>query len=237
MSISKHCTQNICSPKNKDLWYKDTYNLITWEIAYPYYKIPSSPTLSIYFYYQENYQYYHTFNYTNININDGFHVIYINDSFFPNNNELNKKWEYMVIIVGNSTNPDEEINNIFSNFPKVEFNIIQNMTTLPTSISIQSSTSNIIPTSSEKSINNENLNYNYKNNNVETWKIIVITICLILLFLIIFLGIWIYRKKRFLKNTMEYEESINISIIYEKPDLKEINDIKKVNYQKPNQID
>lgn len=235
MSISKHCTQNICSPKNKELWYKDTYNLITWEIAYPYYKIPSSPTLSIYFYYQENYKYYHAFNYTNININDGFHVVYINDSFFPNNNELNKKWEYMVIIVGNSTNPDEEINNIFSNFPKVEFNIIQNMTTLPTSISIQSSTSNIIPTSSENSINNENINYNYKNNNVETWKIIVITICLILLFLIIFLGIWIYRKKRFLKSTIEYEESINISIIYEKPYLKEIKDIKKLNYQKPNE--
>lgn len=237
MSISKHCTQNICSPKNKDLWYKDTYNLITWEIAYPYYKIPSSPTLSIYFYYQENYQYYHTFNYTNININDGFHVVYINDSFFPNNNELNKKWEYMVIIVGNSTNPDEEINNIFSNFPKVEFNIIQNMTSLPTSISIQSSTSNIIPTSSENSINNGNINYNYKNNNIETWKIIVITICLILLFLISFLGIWIYRKKRFLKSTIEYEESINIEIIYEKPDLKDLKDINKFDYQKPNQID
>lgn len=216
MSISKHCTQNICSPKNNDLWYKDTYNLITWEIAYPYYKIPSSPTLSIYFYYQENYQYYHIFNYSNININDGFHVVYINDSFFPNNNELNKKWEYMVIIVGNSTNPDEEINNTFSNFPKVEFNIVQNTTTLPPSISIQSSTSNIIPTSSENSINNGNINYNYKNNNIETWKIIVITICCIFFILILFLGIWIYRKKRILKSTIKYEESINIEIIYEK---------------------
>lgn len=82
MSMSKHCTQKICLPINNDLWYKGTYNLITWEIAYPYYKIPSSPTLDIYFYYQENYQYYHTVNFTNININDGYMLFILMIVFF-----------------------------------------------------------------------------------------------------------------------------------------------------------
>lgn len=241
MSISKHCTQKICSPINNDLWYKDTYNLVTWEIAYPYYRIPSSPTLNIYFYYQENYQYYHVLNFSNININDGYHVIYINDSFFPNNNDLNKKWEYMVIIVGNSTDPDKEINNTFSSFPKVDFYVVQNTSSLPTSTTGLNTLTNI-PTNSENTINNGDTNYNY-NKNIETWKIIVIIICCILFLLMLFISIWIYRKKRFFKNIKEnnlnnekkeYEEFKNIEMIYEKPDLK---DSKIFIYQKPNQID
>lgn len=238
--------QGICLPQNNDIWYKNTYNLITWSLSYQYYRKPESPTLNIYFYYQENYQYYHTVNFTNININDGYHVIYINDSFFPNNNETNKKWEYMAIIVGNSTDPDKEINNIFSNFPKINFYVIQNTSILSTStIYTQSSTLIQLPTSSENSITIGNTNYSSSKNNIETWKIIVITICCILFILISFFGIWIYRKKRFFKNIKEnnennennvkkeYEEFKNIKIIYEKPDLK---DSKVFYYQKPNQI-
>lgn len=232
-SVSNN-TQGICLPQNNDLWYKGSYNLITWSLLYTPYRKPESPTLDIYFYYQENYKYYHTINFTNININDGYHVIYVNDSFFPNNNETNKKWEYMAIIVGNSTNPDKEIYNIFSDFPKVDFYIIQNTSILPTStFYTQSNTLNIESTNSGNSVNNGNINHNYKNNNIETWKIIVITICIILFLLILFISIWIYRKKLFFKNINKYKKSENI-IICEKPDLKESNVLK---YQKPNLID
>lgn len=233
MQISKYCkpnitTQSICSPLSNDLWYKGTYNLITWEIAYPYYRIPKSPTLNIYFYYQEHYQYYHTVNFTNININDGYHVIYINDSFFPNNNVTNKKWEYMVIIVGNSTDPDKEINNIFSNFPKIDFYIMENNTSLSTStFYTQSNTLNIFSTNSQSESSVKN-----GNTNIEIWKIVVIIICSIIFIIILFLSIFIYRKKRFHVN--QYKESKNVEIIYEKPDLK---DSRMFCYQKPNELD
>lgn len=224
---------SICLPKNNDVWYKGTYNLITWSIMYPYYNIPKSPTLSIYFYYQENYQYHHTLNFTNININDGYHVIYINDSFFPNNNENNKKWQYMVIIVGNSTNPDKEINNLFTNFPKIDFYIVQNTSVLPSStIYSQSPTISSIYTNTETSINvNENINKKF-----ETWKIIVIIICFILFILISTVVFLNYRKKRkFFKNIFKNKKSFeNIEIIYSKPDQK--NSKNNIIYQKPNQI-
>jgi hypothetical protein len=85
--------------KNGDIWYNRTYNLITWSLAYPYYRKPESPTLNIYFYYQENYQYHHILNFTNININDGYSVVYVDDKFFPNNNNTNKRLSYMMIIL------------------------------------------------------------------------------------------------------------------------------------------
>lgn len=140
----------------------------------------------------------------------------------------------MVIIVGNSTDPDKEINNTFSNFPKVDFSIVQNTSSLPTSTftPTQPSTLAIIPKNPENIINNGNTNYSYKNN-IETWKIIVITIFCIIFLLISFFCIWIYRKKKFLKSTKEYKESKNIEIIYEKPNFKVE---KNIIYQKPNQI-
>lgn len=79
----------------------------------------------------------------------------------------------MVIIVCNLTDPDKEINNIFSNFPKVDFYIVQNTTSPPTSTYTQLNTLTSIPTNSVNAINNGDKKYN-SDKNIETWKIIVI---------------------------------------------------------------
>ena len=53
--------QSICSPSDNDVWYKSSYNLLTWEIANPIYQ--SEYSLNIFFYYYKNYHYYQTISF------------------------------------------------------------------------------------------------------------------------------------------------------------------------------
>lgn len=196
---------------------------MTWEIANPIYQTEYS--LNIFFYYYKNYHYYQTIGFKNVNVNDGYQVIYVNDSFFPNINETNIKWNYMVIIVGNNSDPDKEIKNVFSPFQRVNFYIYQNSTSL--SFSTTSQTLYHLPTSTENIAKNEKSYVDYK---IQTWKIIVISISLFILILLIIIII-ITRKRRIFKRKLR--ESNFVEIIYQKPEIKEM---EKEFLQKPNQF-
>lgn len=100
----------ICCPQENTIWKYNTYNLLVWSIMYPPYSNDS--LIDIYFYYKENYQYYHIINLTDVNVGFGYHVFYIDDKWFPISLDFNttKSWNYTVLIVKNKVNPDNELN-------------------------------------------------------------------------------------------------------------------------------
>jgi hypothetical protein len=211
---------HICYPTKKSTWYLGTNDLIKWFVYDPIYHNNYS-SLSLYFYYRKNYQYYQTVNFTNIGIDRSFYPLFIDNSFFPINcteNEL--RWDYSLLLLGDKENPNIVLNSTFSKWIPTNFILIQNA-----SQSCSNNTSNVINSPS----NEEN---NIVNNKIDTWKIIVI-IVLIFVFLLLLILILFFRKKFFKKNKKEddiYEIIVEKNIIIKnmKPDE---NIIKK---EKPN---
>lgn len=222
-------SQPVCTPNNNTIWYINTWNFVTWDITNILYF--NYDKLSLYFYYQENYKFYKTVNFTNIGSNDGYYSLLINNSFLPKC-EKNKNWNYSLLLVGDNVNPDDEITDKLSKWKRVDFNIIQN-------ISCSDNNNNTITNSSNiQSESNKN-----GTKNIEIWKIIVIVICCILLCLITIILIRLmYIKKIIIRKNKNYNEKnhneVNCEIlketIYQKPEIKE--SIKKFNYNKPNEI-
>lgn len=210
--------QPVCLPNNSTIWYKNTWNIVNWDLTgllYIRYE-----RLSLYFYYQENYNFYETLSFKNINRGNGYVSLLVNDSFFPSCVQ-DKKWNYSLLVLGNDTNPDDVINNRLSDFKRIDFNIIQNGTC--TDKFNNSTIKNNTLTNSSNMNNNDNISVK-----METWKIIVIVICCLLFIIIsIILIRLIYIKKiiinKNIKSNKNEKNIITIDIkekIYKKPDLK-----------------
>jgi hypothetical protein len=211
--ITYNKEQPICSPNENSTWYLGTQNLVTWymfnSIYLPY------DSLNLYFYYKKDYFYYKTINFTNIGTNRGFYPIYIDNKWFPINcTEKDIKWNYTVLLIGNKLNADIIINDTFSQWKPVNFNIIQN------------ASSNCF--NNNYNITNDN-NTNSKSNQeikFDTWKIIIIVV-LIIMAIIISIFIFYIRKKIFIFFKKENKHNIsNEKISYNK----------NVSFQKPNEI-
>lgn len=229
----KIANQPVCLPTNETIWYKNTWNFVSWDIKSPYYIKYNK--LNLYFYYQENYKFYKTVSFNNIGANNGFYSLLVNDRFFPICEE-NKNWNYSVLLVGEGVDPDNEISSMIPTWHRIDFNVIQNGTC---SDVINNSTINNNNTSNSSVIQDVT---NPSNTKIDTWKIIVIVICLLLIIIIsIILIRLIYIKKIIIKNNKKLNKTesniITIDIkenMYQKPGIKE--QIKDSNYNKPNEI-
>lgn len=205
-SISKN-DQPICSPNENSTWYSGT-NLVTWYIYNSIYL--EYDILNLYFYYEKDFNYYQIINFTNIETNRGFYPVNIDNNWFPINcTENDIKWNYTLLLLGNTTNPNYVLNDTLSEWKRVNFNIIQN-----SSISCINNSSNI---------NNSN-NYG-SDSKLDKWKIIVIVVVIILT--IIILSILFYIRKKVFISFKNKNKKINETQIY----------IKEVYYQKPNEAD
>lgn len=219
---------HICYPTTNSTWYEGTNNMVKWFIFDPIYRNNYS-SLSLYFYYKNNYQYYQTVKFTNIAIDRGFYPFFIDKNFFPINcteNEL--KWDYSLLLLGNKINPNIVLNSSFSDWIPTNFILIQNAS--------QSCFENINNTMTNSSDIQNNNNFGYMKK-IETWKIIVIVICCILLLIILAILIrLLYIKKIIFRKNKNHSEINNIilkEIVYQKPEMKK--SIKKSKYNKPNE--
>jgi hypothetical protein len=67
-------------------------------------------------------------NFTDISLGKGYQIVYIDKKWFLNettNIGRSQMWNYTIIIMGNKVNPDLQLDNTFSPFKNVNFNIIQ----------------------------------------------------------------------------------------------------------------
>lgn len=208
--ISYNKDQPICLPNENTTWYLGTKNFVTWYIFNPIYNPYES--LNLYFYYEKDYFYYQTINFTNIGTNRGFFPVFIDNQWFPMNcTEKDINWNYTLLLLGNKINPNNILNDTLSQWKPVKFNIIQNA-------SLSCSNNNNYNISN---INNED---NKTGNKLDTWKIIVIVI-LIIVTLIITILLFYIRKKLF--RFFKKDNNLNEKIIY----------IENVCYQKPDEPD
>lgn len=201
--------KEICCPNYDSTWYSETYNLITWEKINPAYF--NYNLLDIYFYYKKDYQKIHIMNFTNISVGKGYYIVYVDDKWFLNNS-LNlgetKTWNYTIIIVGNKINVDNELDNTFSPFKSVDFNIIQKGKINTSNIT------QIIPVSN--STNYVNSEQTIQKDKFDIWKIILIVISFIIIIIICFLiyKLKIYKK---VKKSFKSDEKKTSETLYQKP--------------------
>lgn len=213
--ITYNKEQPICTPNENSTWYSGTKNMVTWYMFNSIY-LPYG-SLDLYFYYEKDYFYYKTINISNIGTNRGFYPVYIDNNWFPLNcSERDINWNYTLLLIGNKINPDNILNDTFSKWKPVKFNIIQNAS------STCSNNNNYNITN----VNNTAKKYEQENN-FDTWKIIIIVV-LIIMILIISILIFYMRKKfyNFFKKENE-DKNLNEKIIY----------IENISFQKPNEFD
>lgn len=220
---------HICYPTINSTWYEGTNNMVKWFIFDPIYRNNYS-SLSLYFYYKNNYQYHQTVKFTNIAIDKGFYPFFIDKNFFPINCTENEiKWDYSLLLVGNKINPNIVLNSTFSDWIPTNFILIQNSSQSCSNNSYGMNNTIINPFNNEK--NNE-----IHNNNLDKWKIIIIVVLILIFLIISIIILFLIRKKIYKKISkkdniceilfLENEKKDNIKII--KPDE---NIIK---YEKPN---
>lgn len=209
MSNKTSCTsKSVCMPSKETIWYSNSYNLVTWQILYSGYIYYD--TLDFYFYYEENYKYFISSNFTNIKVNNGYYSVFVDNNWFPNNSYIDKTWNYTLLVIGSGINPENEIYNQLSTFPKINFNIIQNITNNNGSIS---------PSTPENNSCTE-CKYNENNIKMQPWKIITITICCVII-IILFISFLFYKKRKLNKQKAKKDNIIEVTIIehlYQKPD-------------------
>lgn len=211
--ITYNKDQPICSPNENSTWYSGTKNLVTWYIFNSIYNLYDS--LDLYFYYEKDYFYYKTINFTNIGANRGFYPVYIDNNWFPINcTEKDIKWNYTVLLIGNKLNADIIINDTVSQWKPVNFNIIQN------------ASSNCFNNNYNNTNGNNTNKINNQENKIDTWKIIIIVVLIIMIIIITILIISIRKKFfRFFKKENE-DKILNEKIIC----------IEGMPFQKPNEF-
>lgn len=208
---------HICYPAKNTIWYYGTNNMVKWFIFDPIYR-NNYTSLSLYFYYKNNYQYYQTTKFSNIGIDKGFYPFFIDNSFFPINCTENEiKWDYSLLLVGNKINPNIVLNSTFSDWKPTNFILIQN--------SSQSCYNN------NNSITNSSNNEIY-NNKIDKWKIIIIVVLIIILLIILIVIMFLIRKKIYKKITKNENICEILSLKNENENMKP--DEKNTKYEKPN---
>ncbi|CAO3617881.1 unnamed protein product [Cunninghamella blakesleeana] len=126
---SPNCGRNgnqdtICSPMNGETWNQNgTWYLFTWNPTYPTYV--ASNSLSIYFYFVENYKFIEIMAFHNIT-NQGELPMIINNTWFnsPSITQKGSQHDARVYVIASELDPITEMNNLNSPWPKpVQFYI------------------------------------------------------------------------------------------------------------------
>lgn len=231
----KITSKHICYPQEGSMWYENTNNMVKWYIYDPIYH-NNYTSLSLYFYYIENYQYYKTISFKNIAIDRGFYPFTIDNGFFPKNcTEKEIKWNYSLLLIGDTIDDNIVLNNTLIGWIPTDFILVQNASK---SCSTNITNNNTFTDNSQNSSISQNEYGISGTKNIKNWEIIVIVICCLLFILLsIILLRLIYIKKIIIRKNGNCENIKNINI----KEIKELNkdiiytkhDINN-KYEKPN---